>query len=52
MGKLEVNKKKKKDALFNTAFYYKGANQNYNFRYCESGWRCQGYLLSIFQRQV
>ena len=51
MGKLEVNKKKKKDALFNTAFDL-FTNQNYNFRYCESGWRCQGYLLSIFQRQV
>ena len=51
MGKLELNKKKKKDALSTLPlnFYDEGTYQNYNFRYCRSGRGCQGDFLPLFK---
>lgn len=52
MGKLESNKKKKEDALYNTAFELfttKGTNKTTISDIVESR-SCQGNFLSVFQR--
>lgn len=51
MGKLELNKKKKKDALFNTAFELfttKGLTKTTISDIVEQAGRCQRYFLSLF----
>ena len=55
MGKIEVNKKQKKESLLNTAFSLftsKGFQKDFDFRYCRQCRGRKGNLLPVFFRQI